>query len=540
MSKPYVSAAIGSLGLLLAALPTWAGGTGNTNYGTGALSANATGFYNSALGGIALESNTIGDDNTGLGYAAIGANSEDSENTAAGSDALSTFGGFGAAGGENTADGFQALGNCVNAYFETAIGAFTLNSKELGQANTAVGYRALSANTSFYNTAIGYETLHSNTNGAGNTATGAMALEKNTGGNSNTASGFWTLLENVTGSNNTATGYLALSNNTADNNTADGAAALEENTTGTALTATGAGALTANTIGNNNTADGNGALINNVDGSDNTAIGAGSLAGFGTSSGTRGDQNTAFGEETLGSDAVGGGNTGAGVSALANVLGNTNIALGANAGLNLTASNNNIDIGSKGVSGDSGAVRIGDTTNTSTVTFIAGIYNNKLTSGVHVVVNSKGQLGLGTAISSARFKRDIEAMGAASDGLMKLRPVTFRYKRDRSNTLQYGLLAEEVQRIYPELVIHDAGGQPEAVLYEELTAMLLNELQKQDAQLRVAASDHQSRAQRLKLLAVQVAADRRELSLIRLRLARLKHAIAGDGRDQPVTAVSDR
>jgi trimeric autotransporter adhesin len=539
MPKPYVSAAVGGLGLLLAALPTWAGGTANTNYGGEALLDNTTGYYNSALGVSALSFNTIGDDNTGVGFDAGSGETEDSENTAAGSEALNYSGGSGEPGDENTADGFQALGNCPAAEFETAVGAFTLDADQLGQSNTAVGYGALYANTSFYNTAIGYEALFSNIGGGGNTATGAMALEKNTNGNSNTATGFFTLLENAGGSNNTATGYSALLHNTADNNTADGAAALMANTTGTDLTATGAGALTANTIGNNNTAHGQAALLNNIGGSDNTAIGWSSLnhlRGSSTSGGTpTGNQNTAFGDEALAFDGVGGANTGAGFFALSNVLGNANIALGANAGLSLTASDNNIDIGNTGVSGDSGAIRIGGTS--STAAFIAGIYGNKLTSGVHVVVNSKGQLGFGTAISSARFKRDIEDMGAASDGLMKLRPVTFRYKRDPANTLQYGLVAEEVKRVYPELVTYDADGRPEAVLYEELTAMLLNELQKQDAELRTAAGDYRRRAQRLKVLAAQVAADRRELDLTRLRLARVKPVMRSGGRNQPVTAL---
>src|SRR5262249_25701066 len=152
-----------------------------------------------------------------------------------------------------------------------------------------------------------------------------------------------------------------------------------------------------------------------------------------------------------------------------------NIAIGANAGLKLTSGSNNIDIGNQGIAGESNVIRIG-TQGTQNRTVIAGI-NNAAIFGSPVVINAFGRLGI--QASSARFKRLIREMGEASDRLMKLRPVTFRYKEDPARTLQYGLVAEEVARVYPELVTDGDDGKPLSVAYQMLPAMLLNEMQKQ-------------------------------------------------------------
>jgi hypothetical protein len=121
-----------------------------------------------------------------------------------------------------------------------------------------------------------------------------------------------------------------------------------------------------------------------------------------------------------------------------------------------------------------------------------------------VVVSSTGQLGIAT--SSARYKHDIRDMGGASAGLMKLRPVSFRYKNDPTGTLQYGLVAEEVERVYPELVVHGTDGKVQSVRYLEFTALLLNELQKQTT--KIAAQQREIDALKQKDASINVLSKR--------------------------------
>src|SRR5262249_13097778 len=195
-----------------------------------------------------------------------------------------------------------------------------------------------------------------------------------------------------------------------------------------------------------------------------------------------GQNNTADGFQALYSNTTGLSNTGVGLSALAhNTTGNYNIAVGASAGSNITTGSSNIEIGNAGAAGDTSTIRIGTS---QTATYIAGISGRAVT-GADVVVDGMGKLGV--VASSARYKRDIRDMGTTSNALMKLRPVTFRYKSDERGATQYGLIAEEVQRVYPELVMFDADGKVETVRYSMLISMLLNELQKQ-SQERCAAS----------------------------------------------------
>jgi len=337
-----------------------------------------------------------------------------------------------AAAGNDTCAGLDAsIGGTCTPLTNTTSGNF---------ADTAFGVAALLSNTTGReNTAAGADALEGNTTGGDNTAAGAGALEENTTGGDNTATGYFALLSNITGSENTAAGYFALgSNTTGDGNTAAGVAALRDNTAGGDNTAAGLGALGSNTTGDGNTAAGAGALEDNTTGGDNTAAGTDAL-----------DSNT---------------------------TGSVNIAVGSAAGSNLTTGSNNIDIGNEGVAAESSTIRIG-TQGTQTDTFIAGIFGNAKTKGCEVVVESTGQLEC--VKSAARYKRDIHDMGRSSEGLMKLRPVTFRYKQDPAGTLQYGLVAEEVARVYPELVVRDADGKVESVSYWMLTSMLLNELQRQ-------------------------------------------------------------
>jgi Chaperone of endosialidase len=204
----------------------------------------------------------------------------------------------------------------------------------------------------------------------------------------------------------------------------------------------------------------------------NTASGAAALE-FNTT----GYGNNANGYQALWHNITGIRNTASGVYTLAhNTRGSYNIGLGAGAGMNIVTGSNNIDIGGSGTTDESNTIRLG-TNGTQKKTYIAGIYGTTASGGLPVEVTSNGQLVY--VPYSARYKRDIRDIGAASGGLMKLRPVSFRYKNDPSGSLQYGSIAEEVARVYPEMVIRSTDGKVEGVRYLEFTALLLNELQKQ-------------------------------------------------------------
>jgi hypothetical protein len=323
--------------------------------------------------------------------------------------------------------------------------------------NTAEGTDALfSLTTGTDNTAIGFDALYGNTTGDSNTATGSEALMSNTTGIRNTANGFAALESNTTGERNTATGRAALANNTTGNhNTANGQNALFANSTGIQNTATGSFALVFNSTGNQNTANGYGALLFNTIGNQNTGTGY-----FAVYQNTTGNNNTGHGYSALLNNTTGGGN----------------IALGNFAGSNLTTGDNNIDIGNLGVAAEADTIRIG-TQGTQTKTFIAGITGAGVT-GVAVKINAAGQLG--TAPSSARFKQNISLMDKASEAILALKPVTFRYKKelDPDGTPQFGLVAEEVEKVNPDLVARDADGKVYTVRYDAVNAMLLNEFLK--------------------------------------------------------------
>jgi hypothetical protein len=229
------------------------------------------------------------------------------------------------------------------------------------------------------------------------------------------------------------------------------------------------------TSGSYNTATGFGSLISNLTGDNNTGLGAETLY-----SNTSGSNNTASGYQALYHNRIGAGNTALGAQALYNTAGSNNIAIGSAAGLNLTTGHSNIAIGAAGTSADSGKIRIG-TAGVQTGTFIAGISGTHLT-GAAVYVTSAGQLGV--LASSERYKRAITTMGSQSEKLSQLRPVSFRLKNDPKGDVQYGLIAEEVAKVYPELVIRDSAGRIEGVRYDELAPMLLNEVQKQQAKLQ--------------------------------------------------------
>ncbi len=293
--------------------------------------------------------------------------------------------------------------------------------------------------------------------------------------NNNTAEGTDALFNLSTGANNTGLGYSALHNNTnGDYNTAVGSNSMANNISGGANTAHGYNALGANTIGLANTALGKDALALNTSGSVNTASGDVTLA-----SNTTGSANTGSGVNALFQNTSGNNNTSSGFAALmTNTTGSNNIALGYQAGLNLTTGDNNIEIGNTGVAAEAGKIRIG-TRGVHNTTYVAGIFGSTVSSGAPVSIDSKGHLG--TVTSSARFKHDIQPMGPASNSILALQPVTYRYKEelDPNHVPQFGLVAEEVAKVNPDLVVRDEQGRPYTVRYEAVNAMLLNEFLKE-------------------------------------------------------------
>jgi hypothetical protein len=399
-------------------------------------------------------------------------------NTAEGEDALLNLS---SGGSFNTATGYRTLHSLVNGSFNTAIGAGALFNNTADQ-NTALGAGALLNNTTgTFNTAVGEAALFYNTTGGVNTAVGNGALQSNTTGDFNTASGVSALRGNTTGDFNTASGVNALTSNTSGgSNTADGVNALRTNTTGNNNTALGMNALFNNDTGGSNTGIGKSALSNNTTGIENTATGESALSNSTTGdrnvavgadallSNTAGSFNLAAGFNALGDNKTGSSNVGVGPQALAgNVGGRNNTAVGALAGINSTGDFNvYVGAGMIGVAGENSTTRI------------RNIYSS-VASGRAVYVNSDNKIG--TLSSSRRYKDEIKPMDKASETLFALRPVTFRYKKevDSERALSFGLIAEEVAEISPELITRDDQGNPQSVRYEAVNAMLLNEFLKE-------------------------------------------------------------
>jgi hypothetical protein len=319
-------------------------------------------------------------------------------------------------------------------------------SNQVGSHNTATGFQALLFSTADNNAAYGYQALLNNTSGTQNTANGVDALVFNTIGNDNTATGFTALSSNTAGNSNTADGHNALFSNTdGDNNTAIAQSALGSNTTGNNNTAVGYHALFFIQTGNNNTAVGYQALNNSISGSANTAIGDFALVG-----------NSGFNNTAIGSGAL-----------LNNTTGFSNIALGREAGGGVSTADHVICIGALGANVNFGC-------------FIGNIYSNVQpivgTDPDSVTVTSSGRLGRGN-VSSRRYKHDIKPMENASEVLYALKPAGFRYNKeyDATQTLAFGLIAEEVAEVAPNLVGRNPKGEPESVRYEQINALLLNE-----------------------------------------------------------------
>ena len=417
------------------ALLSLTSGINNTAVGFGALSNDSTGGYNVAVGSNALALNTSGNFNMAIGTEALHNNTANA----------------------NLAIGFRVLYFNTTGNNLTGVGAGALYNNTIGNSNTAVGAAALSSNTSGdFNTAVGRQALLSNTTGSQNTANGFGALYFNTNGFGNTANGLQALYNNTTGSQNAANGWVALfSNTTGNNNTANGSQALYNNTIGVENTATGFGALYFNTS------------------DDNTATGFQAL-----NSNTTGFQNTANGVQALYFNTIGDFNTAIGFQALENIgTGLNNIAVGYFAGGGHTADDGqNIDIGHSGFAGDNRTTRIGSSTLRAFIAGIRGVTTGNA-DAVPVVIDSAGQLG--TVSSSRRFKKEIKPMDQTSQAILGLQPVTFQYKSDPSGTAQFGLIAEEVAKVDPDLVVRDAQGEIYSVRYEAVNAMLLNEFLKE-------------------------------------------------------------
>ena len=374
------------------------------------------------------------------------------------------------------------------------------------------GFPVLQLQNSLGSLGFGTETLRANNTAFFVTAVGNSALFSNTTGCCNTAVGSQVMASNTQGANNVAVGDSALSNSTIGNeNTAVGSLALERNSSGSNNTAVGQQVLARNTTGGTNTAMGWAALSSNVSGGSNIAVGYAAL-----------------------------GN---------NTTGNENIAIGSFAGNQISEINsNNIDIGSGGAFNDNGAIRIGDSL-LQTSFFAAGIRGVTTTNNdaLPVVIDSAGQLG--TVSSSRRFKEDIQDMADSSRGLMQLRPVTFRYKQpyaDGSKPTQYGLIAEEVAEVYPDLVARSADGQIESVKYQVLDSMLLNEVQRQQSEIRSQQSEIASQKSEIASEKSEIASQKSEIAsqreLIQKLLERVTRLESARGessnRDRAETQIS--
>jgi len=358
--------------------------------------------------------------------------------------------------------------------FTTAEGTNALQNLTTGAANTAAGWYSLfTTSTGSFNTGVGAGTLTLN-NADSNTAVGAAALLLNTTGIENTAVGTAALVHNDTSQQNTATGAFALSNHVSGNaNTAIGANALFSDTTGQINTAVGAGALFA--------------VNNGFNGSFNTAVGAAALG-----NNTNAD-NTAVGASALANNTSGHDNTAVGVSALAsNSTGSNNIAIGAlSAGQSVSTASHVICIGSQGGNNDNSC-------------WIGQIFNASSPGGSAVFIDANDRLG--TVTSSKRFKEDIRAMDKDSEALFALKPVSFHYKKeiDPMRTSQFGLVAEDVEKVNPDLVVRDKEGKAYSVRYDQVNALLLNEFLKEHRKVEKLEATVADLAEQLQKITAQV------------------------------------
>jgi len=464
----------------------------NTAVGTYAMDAANTGEYNCAFGRSSLTDNTSGDYNTGLGAYSLYANTTGQKNTAIGGNAMfdNTTGSY------CTAVGHESLANNTTANYNTAFGRYALYANTTGDVNTAVGAHALDANTTGSgHVAIGNNALGSNTTGTECTAVGRGALFSNSSGNYNISMGLSSLYYNTTGSNNTAVGYGCLNaNTTADNNAAVGYYALKNNTTGSKNTAVGAYALENSTTASQNTAVGYEALHSNTTGYENTSFGYHSLESNTTGANntacgraalyaaTTADNNTAIGWNALVACTTGGSNTACGVQALTSLTTAAgNVAFGKRGGAGVTTGEDNIFIGTDAgyyttiTTDGTRNVIIGNYTMTSSPGGydqevlgynVTGSGHNTFTfgSGGADTTCTNGSTSF-SAPSDERMKEEIVTSTAGLSFLNDLRPVTFKWKKEKdiptelnthvegsekrykTDATQHGFIAQEVKSV---------------------------------------------------------------------------------------------
>jgi trimeric autotransporter adhesin len=528
-----ILSSLACLGLLSIAQASDEGnvGGGNTVEGFHALNdaldtGTAAGAFNTALGWFSLGFNDVFSP-AGLGNTGVGAGTLDiaggSFGTAAGAGALL----LNFTASDNTAVGFEALLNndvtaATLAADNTAVGFQAMFSNNNGANNTAVGSGALfSSDVSLFglangNTAVGSGALTTNNDGAANTAVGAGALLANFDGNSSTAVGFDAGLFSLA-DETTAVGFAALGVgvNTGDHNTALGSFALFLNGAGDNNTATGHSALENNTLGDDNTAVGWQALRDENTGSNQTAMGSNALL---LSNGLAGAfDNSAFGRGALESALGAARNTALGDLAGTTITsGSSNVLVGADIGFNLLAGNSNTYIGADVAGGadESNTVRIADNLSTAlgvSKCFIGGIVSTVSPVALPVVHINTATNQLSVFLSSERFKKDIKPMNKASEAIFALKPVTYHLKDDTSGSPQFGLLAEDVAKVNPDLVSLDTDGKPLSVAYDAVNVMLLNEFLKehkkveaQQASISQLKSEMETMVAQLKEQAAQI------------------------------------
>ena len=372
------------------------------------------------------------------------------------------FHGRGASGERNTAVGESALAAVTSGGLSnTAVGQEALNKLTSGDFNVAVGQGSLGlATTASQNTAVGAGALGGTTSGVGNTAIGIGALGEATTGAENIAVGGFALASN-TGSRNTVLGFGALGTfGNATENVAVGHSALASATTGGTNVAVGFQAMMVNTTGAQNVALGTQALFSSVNGAANVAIGTGALGA------ATGSFNVGLGRQAASSLAAGNNNI---------IIGD---GAGANLGTGVVPNNSNILIANPGANDDVGQIRIG-TNGTHTGVHVAGVYGTPMALGLAVAVDANGKLGAPSP-SSRRFKEQIEPLDDVRAVVQALQPVTFYYKPEFApgRARQYGLIAEQVAEVMPDMVILNAAGEIQSVHYQMLAPLLLAEVQR--------------------------------------------------------------
>jgi hypothetical protein len=463
---------------------------------------------NTAVGYEALQDVGTGTSNVGVGFRALTNTTAGGSNNAVGTNALAAN----TTGNWNNAVGRGALTANVGGNGNNALGDLALSSNTQGNSNVAVGDNALRDNVNGNdNTALGANALLNDESGDDNVAVGAHAAETLRSGFANTAVGADALRLDDSGSGNTAVGFKALESTTIGGATAVGRQALRANTTGLANVALGDRALQANTVGGANTAIGSQALEANIGGAGNVAIGTTALADHDSSAG-----NVAIGASALSSLISGNNNVVIGMGAAGTTLqASHNVVIGANAGSNLGGANN-ILVSNAGVDDESNAIRIGSS---HLYTYIAGIRGTQTFGNdrLPVVIDEFGQLGTGS--SSARTKQDVAPIGEESAVLAALRPVSFRYRQQGTGDgarREFGLIAEEVAAVFPELAVFDRDGQPTNVRYHLLVPLLLNELQRLQAAHQQLQGEHDRLVAAHGDLATALAPLREELRLLRV------------------------